>query len=331
MLKRACCFLLILSFAAVVFPAARAEDDVPDTFTYSSRGQGICRLGNTGYLVDDWREFVIDSEMRRIRENGAILNERVPLGEGVKKYVYFIESSRSANLDGDLTGENEICALIRSAYETDGFDTLALESPYDYMNWFYKSDHHWNYKGSYQGYCDIVRMIFGEDEPLIQPVETVTFPDIPFNGSYNSTLGYSKCDELFTVYRFDDLPEYTVTINGGREKRYGRPDTYFNGKYPRLTVYNHYARFYGGDPGEMIIHTDQPDKPNLLLIANSYSNAVTLPLAKHCNTICSVDPRFYRLNMKTDFRIRQYIKKHDIDIILVMGDIKLFSTVFPMQ
>lgn len=327
-MKRIVCVLLIAVQMCVTFLSI---GESTWTFEYSSRGKGLYRLGNTGYLVENCHQFITSQYLKNIKTNAAQLNENVPLGGNVKKYVYFIESSRSADLNSDLSGENEIYTLIKEQFEADGFATLALEKPEDYLNWFYKTDHHWNYKGSYQGYCDIVRMILGPDEPLAVPAETVTFPDIPFSGAYNSKLGYSKSDEPFTVYRFDNLPEYTALINGSPSKSYGRARTYYTGKYPRLTEYNHYANYYGGDPGELIIDTNQSEKPNLLLISNSYSNAVTHLLAKHFNRIFAIDSRFYKLRMEKDFHIQKYIKTNNIDIVLEMGDMAFFIHSFSLK
>ena len=60
-------------------------------------------------------------------------------------------------------------------YEEDT-DYLRIGSLEEYGRYFYTTDHHWNYRGSYAGYCQIVRMLLGEDEPVIEPAETVTFP-----------------------------------------------------------------------------------------------------------------------------------------------------------
>ena len=330
-MKRLICALLAAALLCGLLPAFAEEPEGGWTFEYSARGKNLYRLGNTGYLVEGWREFLIPEYLDTVRKNAAQLNEYVPLGGGVKKYVYFIESPRSVNLDSDLSGENEVFTLIKEQYEADGIGTLALDKGEDFLNWFYKTDQHWNYKGSYQGYCDIVRMIFGEDEPLMVPAETVVFEEAPFNGAFNAKLGYSQSDELFTVYRFDGMRDYTVFINGGPEKSYGKAEKYFKGKYPRITVYNHYGAFYGGDAGELIIDTDQPEKSNLLLISNSYSNAITLLLAQHFNRIYSVDPRYYKLRMNSDFHIQKYLKKNQIDTVLCMGDFRYFMQPFSIK
>ncbi len=318
-----------LALAFILLCGLRPVWAEEENYRYSGRGEGLYRLGNTGYLVEHWTDFTRKETLNAIRRSLKKMNEQLPADSGVRKYVYFIESSKSVNLDGDMAGENPVYTLIREESRADGAATLALESPRDYMEWFYKTDHHWNYKGSYRGYCDIVRMILGENEEVVRPAETVVFEELPFNGSYNAKLNYSHSDELFTVYRFEGLKEYTCSSNGSPSKTYGQQQAYFSGKYPRLDVYNHYGKFYGGDAGELIVRTNQPDKRNLLIIANSYSNAVVLLLAQHFNTVCSVDPRYYKSGMGQEFRLASYVRAHEIDDVLVMGDIQLFAGFLP--
>ncbi len=327
--------LLILTAALLVLPAAAycgesAEEKL--TFEYSGRGQGLFRLGNTGYLVENCKDWMDRNYANNIRRNAKELNEAVPSGEnGIRKYIYFIENSRSVRLDGDLTGENEVYTLIKEYYEADGFATLALETPGEYLDWYYQTDHHWNYKGSYKGYCDLVKMIFGEDAELAVPAETVVFEDMPYSGSYNQKLGYHKTNDLFTVYRFEGLPEYTYTINGSKGTgKYGKMDKFFHGDHKKIAE-NYYGQFYGGDPGELILDTHQPDKPNLLIISTSFDNPLLHLLTKHYNIIYSVDPRFYKLNMKQDLNVPKIIRKNGIDHVVEVGDIQFFAHAYSLR
>lgn len=327
--------LLVLAAAILALPVAGfCEGDAAEelTFEYSGRGQGLFRLGNTGYLVENCKDWIKPNYLNNIRRNAKELNEAVPLGtDGVKKYVYFIENSRSVRLDEDMTGENEIYTLIKECYEADGFATLALETPEEYLDWFYQTDHHWNYKGSYKGYCDLVKLIFGDDVELAVPVETVVFDDLLYSGSYNQKLGYRKSSDYFTVYRFEGLPEYTYTINGSKGTgKYGKMDKFFSGKRNSIAE-NYYGQFYGGDPGELIMDTHQPDKPNLLIISTSFDNPLLHLLTKHYNIIYSIDPRFYKLNMKKELNLPKIIRQYEIDHVVEVGDIQFFTVTYSLK
>ena len=318
-----CCFLL-----AVMLPIAQCEEM---TYDYTYLGENVYQLGNTGYLIDFYDNFIAEKYWQNLYSNAADLNRLVPLHGKVKKYIYFVESSRSTDLRKDLSGESEVYRQIREHFEADGIGTLALESQADFLNWFYQTDHHWNYKGSYQGYLDIVSMIFGEDEPVAVPAKVRTFKDLYFNGSYCKRIGQQLSTEQFAVYRFNDLPEYTARLNGKRAGTYGRTEMYYTGKYPRKPLTNHYGLFYGGDYGEVIISTNQRKKPNILLLSNSYDNAILLLLSRHFNSIYSIDLRHYEQQFGIAFDLQQYIDDHDIDILLMMGDAHLFYHHYQMQ
>ena len=334
-MKRIICFLLAFMVIAVGSVAAESSsEDTPKelTFDYSARGHGIYRLGNTGYLVENCKDWMTEQNMSNIRRTAREWNESVPLGQdGIRKYIYFIENSRSVRLDGDLSGENEVYTLIKECFEADGFATLAIDTPYEYLDWYYQTDHHWNYKGSYKGYCDLVRLIFGKDEELAVPVETVVFEDMPYSGSYNEKLGYHKTDDLFTVYRFEGLPEYTYTSNGSKgASKYGKMDKFFYGNHKKIAE-NYYGQFYGGDPAELIIDTHQPEKPNLLIISTSFDNPLLHLLTKHYNVIYSLDSRFYESTFGKKFDIQKVIEKYQINHIVEVGDIQFFVHAYALH
>lgn len=319
-----------LLLAVMACSMAAAEEKV--NLKYRSLGEELYRLGDTGYIVEHWKTFVGDDYLvRNISRNAKEYNTYIPLDSGVSKYVYFVESPRSADISGDLTGENAIYTKIRTEFEATATGTLALEHYTDFLNWFYPTDHHWNHKGSYQAYCDIVDMMFGPEEEKIQPIEEVVFEDIPFNGSFHSILGYSRATEPFTVYRFPEFVPYSGTINGSPMKNYGNYERYFEGKYQRMTVYNHYSAFYGGERGEMILKTNRPEKKTLLLFCNSYSNAIKLLLLQHYDAIYSIDPRFYVNETGKKFNAKKYIEKNEIDDVLILGDAQFFIQTFGLS
>ncbi|MBR6753256.1 MAG: hypothetical protein IKM05_04425 [Clostridia bacterium] len=310
--------------------AAFAEEEV--SLTYRNLGQGLYRLGNTGYIVEHWNNFIGDEYMlRNIERNAKEYNTYIPLDGQVKKYVYFIENPRCVNMAEDLSGENEIYKKIESLFETTQTGTLALDDYTQFLDWYYVTDHHWNHKGSYQAYCDIIDMMFGPQEEKMVPLEEVEFEDIPFNGSFNSMLNYSRSPENFKVYRFPDLVPYKVTVNGSPAKSYGNWDRYFNGKYQRLTVYNHYNGFYGGDRSELILKTDRPEKKTLLMFSNSYSDAIKLLLLQHYDAIYAIDPRFYENEQGKKFNAQKYIEKNEIDDVLILGDVSFFIRTFGLS
>ena len=173
------------------------------------------------------------------------------------------------------------------------------------------------------GGTDSLRMLLGEGEPLLEPVETVEFP-VMFNGSYNKDMNVQTSDEPFTVYRFD-YPQMSVKVNEKWQKAYGRQTEYFAGRYSGKALTNHYMSFYGGDMALVSFNTNQPEKENIIVFSNSFSNAVDMLIASHFNRTYFVDQRHYARDMERDFSLSRAIKEWNISKVLLLGDGSFFS------
>ena len=64
---------------------------------------------------------------------------------------------------------------------------------------------------------------------------------------------------------------------------------------------------------------------NLLLIADSYSNPINLLLASHYDQTYIIDLRYYEKDTGIPFDVNRYIADHDVDTMLMLGDIALFA------
>ena len=236
----------------------------------------------------------------------------------IRTYVYLANSSRTVDVVRNVSEVPPVYEAIRESFSKSETDYLRFDSQEHYAELFYTTDHHWNYRGSYTGYCQMIRMMLGEEEPLLEPAETVTFP-VKFNGSMNQPSKRKDSQEDFTVYRFD-YPAMTVEVNGYRKASYGNQEAYFEGRYSKMPLANHYANFYGGDSGQLHLETERTDRENLLVLSNSFSNAVAMLLASHFHNTWIIDPRYYENNLGKAFSLIEAVKKWDIDRILILGD-----------
>ena len=128
-----------------------------------------------------------------------------------------------------------------------------------FSEYFYRTDHHWNYLGSYRAYRELLSFLGCTDAPL-EPTATETLGE--FSGSKAAGTGLDIFSEPFTVYRFA-YPEMTVTRNGEPADDYGRQDA-----VPGELALS-YGAFYGGDDGEIIFDTGRTDRENVLVIGES--------------------------------------------------------------
>ena len=247
------------------------------------------------------------------------LAEQVNALDGVRVFLYFIQNSRS--VDFDRPEENTaVYDRVASAFRTDGCAAFAFTDYEDYCRWFYQTDHHWNNRGSYRGYCEIAGLL-GKGEPLAAG-EEVEFPFV-FNGSYARQTRQLCADEPFRVYRFE-IPDHTVTLNGKRGK-YGRLDAYLKGRYETEPLTNHYSNCYGGEYGEIIYEFGTAGKGTLLIIANSYSNPINALIASHFDRTVVVDPRYWEDWTGEPFDPAVCVERSGADTVLLLGDIQLFT------
>lgn len=192
-----------------------------------------------------------------------------------------------------------------------GIDTFGFENYEEFKKYFYKTDHHWNYIGSYIGYLEIAEMLGVED--VLSPVGISTNHDLYYGTSSRLVQNYDSKEE-FSYYEFI-FPEHDVCI-GGELGVYGHYNDYKNGKYTKSKTTNYYHLVYGDDAGEAIFDYHQKNRENLLIVTDSYGDPIKELLASHFNKTYAVDLRHYKNIVGKDFEFDEYIKENNIDKVL---------------
>lgn len=265
----------------------------------------------------------------RIVEKPVLTEEDIPEGlrafakeaenlSGVHTVVYWIDNSRSVSFD--FPAEHAVRDAVLSLFPHADRDVFSFSDYEEYCTLFYQTDHHWNHKGSYKGYTQLLGQLRPEEQP-VPAGEEITFP-LVFNGSYARQTSLLCADEPFAVYRFD-LPKTAVTMNGKRGT-YGRLDAYIKGRYSDEPLTNHYANCYGGEYGEIVYDTGSSGKGILLLVASSYSNPINGLLASHFDRTYVIDPRYYAEWAGKEFDLEAYAAEKEITDLLLLGDIDFF-------
>ncbi len=318
MVKRCLAALAALLCCLGTVSALAAE--VPAEYRKARGTQNVYLYGDQDYQVE--YRYDVEGKFRdQIADYVNNYNQFLS-GDDVDVYFYFVNNSRSIDFTRDLSGPNDIyTSLCESLTCVDHAACLNIDSFETYMRLFYQTDHHWNHVGAQQGYEDMVRLLLGDEETPYQPVEEVVF-DILYNGSYSLRTGIHNATQKFAVYRYE-LPEITLTVNG-KKKTVGRQKQYFAGKYSKDEIAAHFDIFYGGDQGELVYDTGMEDKENLLVLSNSYSHSVRDLLAAHFHKTYVVDLREYMTQTGKSMKIREYLAEHQIDKVLILGDVSLF-------
>lgn len=181
--------------------------------------------------------------------------------------------------------------------------TATLQQHKDEYIWF-NTDHHWTALGAYYayvalgeqlGYTPLTPEQLGEAAVLDQPFYGTTYSTAGVRWGYSDTLAYYPAlDQAFS------WTEDGVTWTEGRLY-----DT------SKLGAKDKYALFCGANY-PMATVTNPNTEGTLLLIKDSYSNALLPFLAQHYGTIHVLDPRYSRMPLS------MYLKDKQIDACLAL-------------
>lgn len=246
------------------------------------------------------------------------LNASIAENADVDAYLYYIECDVDCNFEtGEKSGIWEYLSE-NMALPRERMQRLEVSDFSVYSRFFFQTDHHWNHVGAYEAYRQIARMMGIPETELLKPQETLTVEQ-PLIGTKANSAGTSILNEVFQVYRFD-LPAMTTIVNGVEES-YGTTFESYIGKKQGLS----YAAYYGFDEGEVIFDTGREELDNILVLGNSYDNALLRPLAAHFGRTYAVDLRYYAGDLGLEFDFESYLRQNDIDKVLLIGDNSYFS------
>jgi len=185
----------------------------------------------------------------------------------------------------------------------------------DHLKYYYRTDHHWTVFAILRAYEEIYSMLsqdFTEISPMLTYDEIVKFPKIDFLGLMARRTFYPIDGDDFAV-EVIDFPSHDM-VAGGQEVESTRP-AYFAGDYSTIPYTNHFNEFYG-NVADLIEYTfDNNSNRNLLIIGSSFRVALDPLLASHYQITYCIDLRYY-----TSFSLSEFLREHDVDDILVVGD-----------
>lgn len=258
-----------------------------------------------------------------LAETAEYINEEIVGIPGVEVYLYYVENDSDINFEtGEKTGTYEYFSSMldipeenRAALRVDDFQT--------YHELFYTGDHHWNHKGSYEGYCQISGLL-GAGEPLV-PESEVELPGL-FIGSKALSTGTTHYAEHMKAYIYP-LPQLEIHMNGELLPSHGELEYLLEHGGSHCS----YTSVYGDDLGCAIFSVGNNQGEKLLVIGDSYDNAVLKPLAAHFSQLHSVDARYYPVQTGKELDVSDYIVENDIDKVLLIGCSAFFDIRMGME
>lgn len=254
------------------------------------------------------REDAADG-MRSLASVQARYNELVNDNRDVEFFQYYVENDHDINFEtGEKSGVYEYIKE-NSAVDEQNISRFRVDNFDDYKDNYYRTDIHWNYKGSYKGYKEIMALMRYDGE-LLEASDEVTFAKL-WRGSKAKELGDERLKETFSAYKFE-YPEMRFFIEGNEAEDFGRQTLCLEDLNSTVS----YMSFYGDTCSIAEIDTDRPEEENILVIGDSFSLAIFKLVASHFNRSFLVDPR---RNDMTVADYKNFLETNKIDKVLFLN------------
>ncbi len=187
-------------------------------------------------------------------------------------------------------------------------------------DFYYKTDHHWNYKGAHQGYTYIINKLRESYPDMAEPLRTDELKkycapsDSKFIGSQNRFVMniIDSKDEEKCTYEIEDLNYYSdfyyspysgalstdrfSFVRSGIDKKHV--------SYADLTTFDF--------PYVVFKNNKSASNLKVAVTVDSFSNALQTYMPYHFKETHFIDFRFFEENFE------EYLVKHEIDIVLLL-------------
>lgn len=272
-------------------------------------------LGNSIYKIEDYLVFTptkfknvkpaIDAKIANINKTVQIADADV--------YLYYID--RDLDIDFNTNTNNGLYTYLANRLDSKiKVDRLEINNFEDYKEYYYKTDHHWNHKGVNQAYNDLIKLLIDEKEISLKPNKEICLNSI-LDGSKSRTLGGTKYfNEQFCTYTYN-LPNHFTYVNGISVENHGQYKQLLENPSKQTT----YGDWFGYDAGMLEYNYHNTKADNLLIIGDSFDNAINEVLASHFNKTYVVDLRHFKNDIGQTFNIINFIKGNNIDKVLFLG------------
>jgi len=205
------------------------------------------------------------------------------------------------NLDSSITYVNAYAALAQHTNE--------------YI--YFRTDHHWTHLGAYYAYgalCDAVGFT-PEPQSKFATGQWENFVGSLYTYISNYPQSAVLKDNPDTVYYWKPYVDVKTSCYNGTDL----VNPYIMGTICKVpeTEDNKYLTFMGGDHPITVVETDV-EGPTILVIKESYGNALISWLTSHYSKIVLIDPREY-FSRHDDLDLKTFAESQGIDQCLVIN------------
>ena len=276
------------------------------TPTEAPRQPAVVEQLGSVLLVDD-RAFDIPyaNTTQNLRYAEAVSTIAETLGSGVTTYWMPVPNAAEFHTPAEYhtasTSQKAMFQTCRDAMEgvtyVDAYSVLQ-EHQEEYI--YFRTDHHWTHLGAYYAYTALCRSAGLTPEPLsaFQQDQWDNFVGSLYTYSSNYPQSQVLKDNPDTVYFWRPITECSTNYYSST----ALSDPHSIGTISRITedVSNKYLTFMGGDHPISIVESEAQG-PCILVIKESYGNALISWLTSHYSRIIIIDPReYFAINSSID-------------------------------
>jgi hypothetical protein len=203
--------------------------------------------------------------------------------------------------------QNEAIAYINSKLnpEIQSVDLFEALYPHRDEYIYFRSDHHWTALGAYYAYQAFIKNRGEEPVPLekFEKKEVQGF----LGSSYTKTLAKSLEENPDTIELYLPFTQYEYTMHSGDNSRQAEViDLSYAEKKDKYNIF-----ISSGGGTWSVIKTDVKNGKKLLVIKDSFGNAITPFFLSHYEEIYIIDSRFYSSKL-TDMSVPEFINHYGI-------------------
>jgi len=186
---------------------------------------------------------------------------------------------------------------------------LKINSIEEYTEKFYKTDHHWNMYGAYEGYQDIMKMLGKQPQSLeIKQVSNTKY----YGSLAKSSLSKLTYDNIYDIILDTD---YRTLVNNEENNAKFKPRKITYDK--NYDFFDYYIHYFNGQYGTVQYTFNNNSTENLLIFSDSYAWQIDYLIASHYKNTYVINLR-YDDYLSGKFDYNDFIEKNNITNVLFL-------------
>lgn len=317
------------------------REELSNVYTKAKLTFGSNKVRNYYLLDDNWImptpvEIISDKELENLAKD---INELAQIGIETNKKVYYAsiphkESMLShlypkytEGLDNVINNKNRLkkyidIGKVKFINVDDYFLKKFTEAERE--NLYFKTDHHWNGIGAFEGFKYIIEEMNILDKKPWDEYTTTMYDKGSFLGSYNKNLNkLVKEDETIPYVYKKDKPNYKYFQFEGSKDVEGKEEDFVAQDRNKGEILYGGAYVFSDVCSILKIRNDKAlTNKKVIIFRDSYQAPTSWLFADIFAEVQLVDPRYVE---KLDMTIDDIVRKSDADIVIFMYNNKDFK------